>query len=501
VNRPKTRYAKTADGVHVAYQVFGDGGNDLVIHLPWLSNVDAVWDLPDWAAVFRSFGGYARVILFDRRGLGVSDRPTSPDVMAVEKGMDDVLAVLDEVGSERAALLGYESGGTVMLLFAASYPERVSALALFSPLVFYWKTPDFPWGYTQEEAAEWRNRIESGWGTEEFWRWNAEGMGQTDASDEQIERYARFTRLCLSPQAALAIEEVERDVDVRAILPQIQVPTLVMATRGDIERGDWGAGPWVAEQIPGARFVEIPDNEHFPVRPDVYRDFELFLSQIREEERIFDRVLATVMVTDIVGSTERAFQMGDRAWKQLLATHHHRVRGLLARYRGREVDTAGDGFLATFDGPARAIRCALAIAQAMRDLRLELRIGLHTGEIELEGDEIRGIAVHIGARVASQAGAGDVLVTSTVKDLVAGAGLTFEDRGEHELKGVPDRWRLYQVVSESRFEESIRAGVGSRLKNRKPRNLVCTLRTPADTGLFTGQGRCPNDSCCPECPR
>ena len=449
VNRPKTRYARTDDGVHIGYQVFGEGSNDLVIHLPWLSNVDAVWDLLDWAVVFRAFGRYARVILFDRRGLGVSDRPTSPDVMAVEKGMDDMRAVLDEVGSERAALLGYESGGTVMLVFAASFPDRVSALALFSPLVFYWKSPDFPWGSTQQDASEWRSRIEDGWGSEEFWRLNAEEMGQTNVSDEEVERYARFTRLCASPQAALAIEEVERQVDVRAILPQIQVPTLVMSTRGDIERGTWGAGPWVAEQIPGARYVEIPDDEHFPVRPDVYRDFELFLSEIQEQERIFDRVLATVMVTDIVGSTQHASEMGDRAWKQLLATHHQRVRGLLARYRGHEVDTAGDGFLATFDGPARAVRCALAIAQAVRDLGIDVRIGLHTGEIEFDGDDVRGIAVHIGSRVGALAGPSQVLVSSTVKDLVAGSGLVFEGAGERELKGVPDRWRLYLVLSES----------------------------------------------------
>jgi pimeloyl-ACP methyl ester carboxylesterase len=232
-----------------------------------------VWDLPDWAAVFRSFGGYPRVILFYRRGLGVSDRPTSPDVMAIEKGMDDIRAVLDEVGSERAALLGYESGGTVMVLFAASYPDRVSGLALFSPLAFYWKTPDFPWGSTEQHASDWRIRVESGWGTEEFWRRNAEGMGQTNASDEEIERYARFTRLCASPQAALAIDEVERQVDVRAVLPQIQVPTLVMSTRGDMERGIWGAGPWIAEQITAARYVEIDDDEHFPVRPDVLPRF------------------------------------------------------------------------------------------------------------------------------------------------------------------------------------------------------------------------------------
>jgi class 3 adenylate cyclase/pimeloyl-ACP methyl ester carboxylesterase len=447
MDRPKTRYAKTADGVHIAYQVFGEGTNDLVIHFPWLSNVDAVWDLPDWAAVLRSFGEYARVILFDRRGLGVSDRPTSPDAMAIEKSMDDMLAVMSEVGSERAALLGYEAGGTVMLLFAASYPDRVSALALFSPLVFYWKTPEFPWGWTEEDASEWRSRIESGWGTEEFWRWNAQGMGQTGVTDQEVERYARFTRLSASPQAALAIEEVERQVDVRAILPQIQVPTLVMSTRGDIER-DGDAGRWIADQIPGARYVEIPDDEHFPVRPNVYREFERFLSQIREQENIFDRVLATVLFTDIVDSTAQSAALGDREWRKLREQHDRIIRAQLSRYRGREIKTMGDGFFATFDGPARAVYCANAITQHLRPLGIHVRAGLHTGEIELDGDDVRGLAVAIGARVEAAAAPSEILVSQTVKDLVAGSGLTFEDAGEHELKGVPDRWRLYRVVSE-----------------------------------------------------
>ncbi|MDP9302063.1 MAG: adenylate/guanylate cyclase domain-containing protein, partial [Actinomycetota bacterium] len=437
MTRPKTRYAKTADGVHIAYQVFGEGDNDLVIHFPWLSNVDAVWDLPEWVAVLRSFAEYARVILFDRRGLGVSDRPTTPDAMALEKSMDDMLAVMDETGSERAALLGYQAGGTVMILFAATYPERVSALALYSPLVFYWKTPEFPWGWTEEYASEWQSRVESSWGTEEFWRWNAQGIGQTDISDQEAERYARFTRLCASPQAALAIDEVERRVDVRAILPQIQVPTLVMETRGEVERGE-GAGPWIADQIPGARYVEIPDKESFPVRPDVYRDFERFLSQIREQENIFDRVLATVLFTDIVDSTAQSAALGDREWRKLREEHDRIIRAQLSRYRGREIKTMGDGFLATFDGPARAVYCANAIAQHLRPLGIEVRAGLHTGEIELDGDDVRGLAVAIGARVGAAAGPSEVLVSRTVKDLVAGSGLTFEDAGEHELKGVPD---------------------------------------------------------------
>jgi len=447
VIRPKTRYAKTDDGIHIGYQVFGEGGNDLVVHLPWLSNVDAIWDLPDWASVFRSFGRYARVILFDRRGFGVSDRPTSPDVMTIETGMDDIRAVLDEVGSERAALLGYESGGAVMVLFAASYPERVSALALFSPLIFYWKTPEFPWGWTEERASEWTSRIESGWGTEEFWRRNAKDMGQSDISDEEVERYARFTRLTASPQAALAIDEVERQIDVRALLPQIQVPTLVMSTRGDIQSGEWGAGPWVAEQIPGARHVEIDDDQHIPARPDVYRDLELFLSHIQEEERIFDRALATVLFTDIVGSTERAATLGDRDWRATVERHHAIVRGQLARFRGKEVDTAGDGFFATFDGPARAVLCAQAIVQGLLPLSVEVRAGVHTGEVETIDGKVGGIAVVIGARVAAEAGASEVLVSQTVKDLTAGSGLTYEDAGEHELKGVPESWRLYRVAS------------------------------------------------------
>ncbi len=445
---PETRYAITRDEVHIAYQVFGEGRHDLAIHLPLISNVDAIWDLPGWPELFWSFAEDARVILFDRRGLGVSDRPTSPDAMAVENGMEDLRAVLDAVGSQRVALLGLESGGTVMLLFAASHPGRVSALTLVSPLVSYWRTQDFPWGWSEDEADEWRSRVASGWGTDDFWRWNAQTMGEA-VSDEDARRYAKFCRLCASPQAALTIDAVERQVDVRAVLPQIQVPTLVMCTRGDIERGWWGAGPWVAEQIPGARFVEMDDVGHAPIRPEVYREFHAFLAHIRDSEAVFDRVLATVLFTDIVESTVRAVSLGDQAWRELLERHHMIVRAQLERFRGNEMDTAGDGFFATFDGPARAIRCAQAIIEAVRPLRLEVRMGIHTGEVEVIDAKAGGIAVIIGSRTGAMAGASEILTTSTVKDLVAGSGLIFEDAGEHELKGVPDRWHLYRVVSES----------------------------------------------------
>jgi class 3 adenylate cyclase len=442
-----TRYAKTADGVHIAYQVYGDGPHDLVIHPPWLFNVDACWDLPEMAASLESFGRYARVILFDRRGFGVSDRPTSPDVMAVEKGMEDIRTVMDAVGSERAVLLGYEAGAAVMLLFAASFPDRVTALGLVAPLVFYWKTDDFPWGWTTEEDAEFRRRLEAGWGTEEFWRWNMEQMTDRTLDDDEIARWARFTRLCASPQAISAILDSERQVDVRPLLSQIRLPTLVMRSRGDAERGEEGAAPWVAEQIPGARYVELPSGDHYPLEPEAYLEFERFLSGVREHDAVFDRVLATVLFTDIVDSTAQSAALGDRAWRQVREQHDQVVRAHLARYRGREVKTMGDGFLATFDGPARAVRCAQAIVAGVDGLGIEVRAGLHTGEVELDGDDVSGIAVAIGARVGAVAEPSEVLVSQTIKDLTAGSGIVFADRGERELKGVPDRWRLYRATA------------------------------------------------------
>jgi pimeloyl-ACP methyl ester carboxylesterase len=445
---PDTRYLTTSDGVHIGYQTFGEGPDDLVFNDGWMSNLDANWDVADWADFQRALARRARVIMFDRRGFGVSDRPTSTDSLALEKSVDDLRAVLDAVGIERVAILGLEDGAAVSLMFAATYPERTKGLMLVSPFVWAWKTEDFPWGETEEEAREWSSRIERDWGTTEFWRWNLQGMGSEDWSEERLRAVARWSRLCASPQAALMIERVERQVDVRPILREIHVPTLVMMAAADREQPLWSATPWVAAQIPGAGFVELPIERHFVLGRDeaFFREVDGFLRTIRDQEEAFDRVLATVLFTDIVGSTERAATLGDIAWRELLQRHHGVARAMLARFRGTEVDTAGDGFFATFDGPARAVRAAQAIIEGLRPLGLDVRAGVHTGEVQTIDAKVGGMGVVIGARIGALSGPGEVLVSSTVKDLTAGSGLVFEDAGEHELKGVPDRWRLYRVL-------------------------------------------------------
>ena len=445
---PTSRYVKTDDGVSIGYQVFGQGPYDLVLNDGWMGNLDFNWEMPDFAGFYERLARQARVIMFDRRGCGISDRPTDPDQIAIEKGMDDMRAVMDAVGSERAVVFGFEAGAAVSLLFAASYPERVAALVLMAPLVRNFPTDDFPWGFPAALAEEWLSRIESQWGTPELWDWNMTGMGAPNTPAADLERLARWSRLCASPAAALAIEGAQQQIEVRALLPSIQVPTLVMMKEGDRD-GVWGAAPWVADRIPGARFVELPGPEHWIDAKDTraFEEIDAFVGAIHAEEADFDRYLATVLFTDIVGSTEKAAELGDTAWKALLERHHGTVRAMIGRYRGTEISTAGDGFLATFDGPARGVKCAQAIAEAVQPLGLQIRAGLHTGEVETIDRTVGGIAVHIGARVGALAGPSEVLVSQTVKDLVAGSGLTFEDAGEHELKGVPDRWRLYRVAS------------------------------------------------------
>ena len=357
-------------------------------------------------------------------------------------------AVMDAAGSERAVVYGFEAGAAVSLLFAASYPERVTALVLHAPLVRYWRSSDFPWGWTQEEASEWDRWIEESWGTPEFWRWNAEGMGYEPSTDE-LRDWARWSRLSASPGAALAIERVERETDVRSILAGIQVPTLVILGEKDRDGAHWGAAPWVAEQIPGAKYQELAGGFHFlqPESSDAFDAIDRFVDEIRHVEAEFDRYLASVLFTDIVGSTEQAASLGDKGWAELVTRHHGIVRTMLARYRGTEIDTAGDGFFASFDGPARAVRCAQQIAEAVQPLGLKIRAGVHTGEVQMVDGKIAGMTVVIGARVGAKAEASEVLVSQTVKDLVAGSDLIFEDAGEHELKGVPDSWHLYRVVS------------------------------------------------------
>jgi len=443
VNAPETQYAKSGD-VHIAYQVFGEGPRDLVIVTGFASHVEMSWELPAINGFASRLASFARVILFDKRGTGLSD-PVA-DVPTLETRIDDVRAVMDAAGSSRAAVFGSSEGAPMALLFAATHPERVTNLVLFGAMARSTEAEDYdlapPADVFREASMEMLGPYwGKGYGIEIF----APTLAEDPAS---VKWWGRMERSAASPGMAAKLSEMFLDIDVRAILPSIRVPTLVMHRHGD-PVVDVRAGRWLAERIPGARFLELPGRDHVPFSGDAVRvteEVEEFLTGTRPAAEP-DRVLATVMFTDIVGSTERAAELGDRAWRDVLERHHDVVRTELERHRGREVKTTGDGFLATFDGPARAIRCSRAMAEALRDHGVEIRVGLHTGEIEVIGEDVGGIAVHIAARVAALAGAGETLVSSTVKDLVAGSGISFSERGTHTLKGVPEEWRLYEVVS------------------------------------------------------
>ena len=441
---PQTRYARTADGVHIAYQVHGDGPIDLVIALGWMTNVEALWEVPSQARFLNRLASSSRLILFDKRGVGLSDRVPESQLPSLEARMDDLRAVMDAAASERAVVFGISEGGPMAMLFAATYPERTIGLLLFGTVA------DLTSGRDVENWPIELDRIERLWGTEEYARLALREGAPSLADDVRMVTWlASYARRAASPGAAIALERMNHLMDASDILHAIHVPTLVIGRTGDptfpiedVQR--------TAEGIPGARFVELPGQDHVLFFGDTERllvEIEHFLKEIRDDEAELDRVLATVLFTDIVGSTERAAALGDREWGVLRDSHHARIRSNLGRFRGREVNTAGDGFLATFDGPIRAVRCATSAVAAVRDLGIEIRAGLHTGEVELDGTDVGGIAVHIGARIASLAGPSEVLVSSTVKDLVAGAALEFEERGEHELKGVPGTWRLYRVVA------------------------------------------------------
>ena len=441
--RPDTRFAKSGD-VHIAYQVFGQGAIDVVLVHGLVSHLDLWWDWPLFARFAERLGSFARVITFDKRGVGLSDRVS--DLPSLEARMDDVRAVMDAVGSERAALFGISEGAPMALLFAATYPDRVPTLVLHGGMARTTQDDDYPFAPPREVAMEAMEQLVM---PDESGEVLAEIFGPSLADDpEEVRAWARRLHSSASPAALQALWLMALDIDVRGVLPAIGCPTLVLHRRGDRATSVHG-GRWLAEHIRNARFVEIPGPDHFPWIGDqdaVLDEVEEFLTGVRGAESS-DRVLLTVLFTDIVESTQRAARMGDDAWKRLLDRHDELVRLHLARYRGREVNTAGDGFLAVFDGPARAVRCARALVEAVRELGLEVRAGLHTGEVELRGDEVAGLAVHIGARVAARAAPAEVLVTRTVKDLVVGSGLTFEERGSHELKGVPDTWQLYGVLS------------------------------------------------------
>lgn len=437
---PETRYAKSGD-FNIAYQCVGDGPRDLVLVPGWVSNIEVFWEEPSLARFLRRLASFSRLILFDKRGTGLSDRV--PDLPTLEIRMDDVRAVMDIVGSERAALLGYSEGGPMCALFAATYPARTSALIMIGAYARRTWTPDYPWGPTVEEHQKFIETCQREWGGPV----GLEARGPSVAHDERFRQWwSRLLRMGASPGANLALVRMNAEVDVRHILPAIRVPTLVLHSAGD-RALDVRGSRYMAEQIPAAKYVELPGVDHLPWLSDadaILDEVEEFLTGVRHGPEP-DRVLATVLFTDIVGATERAAALGDRRWRDLLGAHHVLVRRELAQFRGREIDTAGDSFLATFDGPARGIRCACVIRDGAQQLGLEIRAGLHTGECELIGDKVSGIAVHIGARVAASAAPGDVLVSSTVKDLVAGSGLRFADRGSHVLKGVPGDWRLFAV--------------------------------------------------------
>jgi len=430
--------------VNIAYQVVGEGPLDLVFVSGWVSNLDLMWEDASYARFLRRLASFSRLILFDKRGTGLSDRVPETDLPTLEARMDDVRAVLDAAGAERAALLGHSEGGPMCLLFAATYPERTNALVLIGTYARRLIGEGYPFGATPEAYDAFLAEIADGWGGPVGLEVRAPSL----ADDERFRTWwSDYLRMSASPGAALALTRMNGQIDVRPALRTIEVPTLVVHRSGDRALPVEGAR-YIAERIRDVRFVELPGDDHLPFVGDqdaILDEIEEFLTGARRGAES-DRVLATVLFTDIVGSTERAVELGDRDWRDLLDSHHVLVRRELERWRGTELATAGDGFLATFDGPARAIRCACGVRDAVRGLGLEVRAGLHTGECEVRGDTIAGIAVHIGARVTALAAAGEVLVSSTVKDLVAGSGIEFDERGEHDLKGVPGRWQLYSVA-------------------------------------------------------
>jgi pimeloyl-ACP methyl ester carboxylesterase/class 3 adenylate cyclase len=438
VDRP-TRYALNGD-VHIAYQVVGEGPIDLIYTAGIWSNLEIMWEWPAWARYLERLASFTRLILFDMRGVGLSDRGSQPPILELQA--DDVRAVIDAVGCDSAAVYGGARGAAAAMMFAASYPERVRALVLYAPVAKTVRSPDWPYGKTEEDQRAFVDRFVSEMGSGD----NLDLQGPS--YDERFKNWwAHFERLVATPGAYLELARIFTSLDIRQVLPAIQSPTLVLhRTEDRIVRVAQGRA--VAERIPKARFVELPGIDHIPFLGDWDRlvaEIEEFLTGDRSVPEP-DRVLATVLFTDIVGSTEMAGAIGDRAWRELLSEHRALVRRQLAIFRATERDTAGDGFMATFDGPARAIRCAQAILETVRPLGIEVRAGIHTGECELVETGLAGIAVHIASRVANSAGPGEVVVSSTVKDLVAGSGIRFSDIGTHSLKGVPEEWHLYRVA-------------------------------------------------------
>ena len=435
----ETKYAKSGD-VHIAYRIFGGGPRDIVLIPGTISHVELYWEFPMNEYLLRRLTSFSRVIVFDKRGQGLSDRVAE---QTLEERTGDVLAVMDAAGSERATIFGWSEGGAMSLMFAATYPKRTSALALYGAFA---SMQAGPWSLPEAQFQLFLAAVEDRWGTGILVPINAPSRVKDEAF---VRWWGHLERAVASPGAIVALLRANYEIDARHVLPSIQAPTLILHRKDDatvpVE-----AGRYLAQNIPGAKYVELPGEDHLIQALDedvldlLLDEVEEFITGTRQRPEP-DRVLATVMFNDIVGSTERAAELGDRQWRELLSNFYAVVRRELAAFRGREVNTTGDGLLATFDGPARAIQCACSIRERVRSLGLQSRTGLHTGECEVIGDDVAGIAVHIAARVAATAGPDEVLVSSTVKDLVAGSRLRFADRGAHSLKGVPDEWRLYEV--------------------------------------------------------
>jgi pimeloyl-ACP methyl ester carboxylesterase len=439
---PKTQYTRSGD-LHIAYQVVGEGPLDLVYVPGWVSHVELAWEEPTLARFLRRLASFSRLIMFDKRGTGLSDRVPNDKLPTLEERIDDLRAVMDAVDSERAAIFGFSEGGNLSAFFAATYPERTKALVLFGTFAKRIWSSDYPWAPKPEDRERESETLEREWGELmdlEYY------VPSKDGDQPFLRRLATYFRRSASPGAAVALLRMNTQLDIRHILPTIRVPTLVIHRKGDRD-ANVEEGRWIAKQIPNARFVELSGEDHLPWvghQDAVIDEVQEFLTGARAIPEP-NRVLATVLFTDIVGSTERAAVMGDRAWQELLDSHHALVRKELAQFRGREIKTVGDAFIATFDGPARAMRCACAIRDSVGSIGVEIRAGLHTGEIEITDHDIGGIAVHIAARTMSVAKPGEILVSSTVKDLSVGSGIAFIDRGAQVLKGVPDEWRLFTV--------------------------------------------------------
>ena len=442
--RPETKYAKSGK-VHIAYQVVGGGPLDLVLVPGWVTHLEHQWQEPLLARFLERLASFARLILFDKRGTGLSDRVAEDALPTLEVRMDDVRAVMDAVGSTRAALVGISEGGPMCALFAATYPERTAALVMCGSYAKWIRDADYPWAPTRADHEAAFDAYEKGWGTPVGLKMVAPSV----ANDERYRKWwADYLRTGASPGAGVALYRMNVEIDIRQVLPAIRVPTLILHRAGD-RLINVGNSRYLAGKISQAKYVEFEGIDHLPWFGDaesVLAEIQEFLTGARPDDTS-DRVLATVVFADIVGSTERAAAMGDAPWRDLLAAYHAKAAREVDRFRGRIIDTAGDGVFAAFDGPARAVRCAHAMREAASNLGLALRVGLHTGECETAGDKLVGVAVHVAARISSAARSDEVLVSSTVRDLVAGSGIRFADRGAQVLKGFPDEWRLFSAQS------------------------------------------------------